>query len=38
MIQEGDWISSEICKSHEKSNLNGKNYYEVKTPSGLKNS
>ena len=31
----GNWISSEICKSEEKSNPNGKNYYTLKTPSGF---
>jgi len=30
----GDWMSCEICKSDEKSNLNGKNYYSISTPSG----
>jgi len=32
----GNWISSEICKSEEKSNPNGKNYYTITTPAGLK--
>jgi adenine-specific DNA-methyltransferase len=30
----GPWVSSEMCKSEAKSNPNGKNYYEVKTPKG----
>lgn len=32
----GNWISSEICKSEEKSNPKGKNYFTLVTPSGLK--
>lgn len=32
----GDWVSSEICKSEEKSNPAGKNYYEITTSAGLK--
>ena len=31
----GNWISSEICKSEDKSNPNGKNYYTITTPSGM---
>lgn len=31
----GNWISSEICKSEEKSNPNGKNYFTLTTPSGM---
>lgn len=30
----GPWISSEICKSEDKSLPHGKNFYTVKTPSG----
>ncbi len=30
----GNWMSCEICKSEQKSNPNGKNYYSIKTPSG----
>lgn len=30
----GNWISSEICKSEEKSNPNGKNYFTLTTPTG----
>ncbi len=32
----GPWISAEICKSKNKSNPNGKNYYTLITPSGRK--
>ena len=32
----GNWISSEICKSEEKSNPNGKNYFTLTTPNGTK--
>jgi len=32
----GDWISCEICKSKQKSNPNGKNYYTIITPKGRK--
>jgi len=32
----GNWISSELCKSEEKSNPKGKNYYTVITPKGIK--
>lgn len=32
----GEWISCEICKSEEKSNPKGKNYYTVITPKGIK--
>ncbi len=31
----GNWISSEICKSEEKSNPNGKNYFTITTPNGF---
>ena len=31
----GNWISSEICKSAEKSNPKGKNYYTLTTPGGI---
>jgi len=30
----GNWMSCEICKSEEKSNPNGKNYYDIKTTQG----
>lgn len=30
----GPWISSEICKSQEKSNSNGIRYYTIKLPNG----
>ena len=30
----GDWMSCEICKSEDKSNPKGKNYYSITTPSG----
>jgi len=32
----GNWMSCEICKSENKSNPNGKNYFEVTTPTGKK--
>jgi len=32
----GNWISCELCKSEEKSNPKGKNYYTVTTPKGIK--
>ena len=32
----GNWMSCEICKSENKSNPNGKNYFEVTTPTGMK--
>ncbi|MGN0177307.1 MAG: site-specific DNA-methyltransferase [Methanobrevibacter sp.] len=32
----GNWMSCEICKSENKSNPNGKNYFEVTTPAGMK--
>ncbi len=32
----GNWMSCEICKSENKSNPNGKNYFEVVTPAGKK--
>ena len=32
----GNWMSCEICKSEQKSNPNGKNYYTISTPSGKK--
>ncbi len=31
----GNWISCELCKSEEKSNPKGKNYYTVTTPKGI---
>ncbi|MCW1300787.1 MAG: site-specific DNA-methyltransferase, partial [Candidatus Parvarchaeota archaeon] len=31
----GNWVSCELCKSEEKSNPKGKNYYTVKTPKGI---
>ena len=30
----GPWISSEICKSQEKSNPTGKNYFTLRSPAG----
>ncbi len=32
----GPWISAELCKSRNKSNPNGKNYYTILTPGGRK--
>lgn len=34
--ERGPWVSSEICKSEEKSLPHGKNYYDVSLPSGKK--
>ena len=32
----GNWMSCEICKSKNKSNPLGKNYFQIETPSGMK--
>ena len=31
----GNWMSCEICKSENKTNPNGKNYYTITTPTGM---